>query len=81
LVQWSNSTAPSGKVSTCLRNARLAAKPAEIALALGERQAAQIDAVLMQQIEHEDRQLRFVRLAHAHLRHQLIEVRGAARID
>jgi len=46
-----------------------AAEPIKIALALGERQAAKVNTILMQQIERQKHQLAFVRRAHAHLGH------------
>jgi len=46
---------------------RLAAEPMQIALALGKRQPAQIDAILVQQIEGQKHQLALVRMARAHL--------------
>ena len=62
LLQWSNRTSPSGKVSTSCggRHPRLTAEPFEITLALGQGKAAEVDAVLMQQIEREEHQLAFV---------------------
>jgi hypothetical protein len=53
----------------------------QIALALGERQAAQIDAVLMQQIERHEHQLSFVWVASTHLGHQAVEMRRAPWIN
>src|SRR4029077_10401548 len=42
------------------RHPRLGAEAMQVALALRQRQAGQIDTVLMQQIEHEKHQLAFV---------------------
>jgi len=58
-------------------HSRFAAKPIEIALAPGQRKTTQIDAILVQQIECQQHQLRFVRILRAHLRHQPEEVCGA----
>ena len=49
---------------------RLDAQSMEIELALDQRQAAQVNAILMQQIERHEHQLAFVRVAGAHLGHQ-----------
>jgi hypothetical protein len=49
--------------------------------ALRQRQAAQIHAVLMQQIEGQEHQLALVGMARAHLGHQAIEMGAAARVD
>ena len=70
-----------GNVSHLFRNGslRLAAKSGEIALALDQRQAAQVNAILMQQIERHEHQLAFVRVAGAHLGHQPAAKEQAAR--
>ena len=51
----------------------------EIELALDQRQAAQVNAILMQQIERHEHQLAFVRVAGAHLGHQPAAKEQAAR--
>jgi len=56
---------------------RLAAKPVQIMLALAQGRTAQINAVLMQQVEHHKDQLRSIRPARAHLVMELAEVRLA----
>jgi hypothetical protein len=52
-------------------------EPIQIAFALGQRQASQINAVLVQQIEYEEHQQRLIWPARAHRVHQPVEVRAA----
>ena len=53
----------------------------QVALPLGQRQAAQIDAILGSEIEGQEHQLAFVWMAGAHLGHQPIEMHRASGID
>src|SRR4029453_6258507 len=48
------------------RDPRLVAKPAQITLALGQRQLAQINAILMQQIEDHEHELRLIGFPRPH---------------
>jgi len=62
-------------------HARLAAKSVQIQLALRQRQAAQLDAVLVQEIKRQEHQLEFVRRARTHLPHQPVKMCAAPGID
>ena len=63
------------------RHPRFATQPMQVALALGQRQASQVDTILMQQIEDKKHQLAFVRRIRPHLGHQAIKMRCPAGID
>jgi hypothetical protein len=80
-LQWSSKTSPFGKRLDPAHEGqpRLDAQSMEIELALDQRQAAQVNAILMQQIERHEHQLAFVRVAGAHLGHQPAAKEQAAR--
>ena len=80
-LQWSSKTPPFGKRLDPAHEGqpRLDAQSMEIKLALDQRQAAQVNAILMQQIERHEHQLAFVRVAGAHLGHQPAAKEQAAR--
>ena len=78
-----HSSGPLGKVCTSRHkwHPRFDAQAMQVAFALDQGQATQIEAVLVEEVKDQEHQLAFVRRTRAHLCHQPVEVRGAAGID